>query len=833
MTNSMSTRETSRAGMSSRYDRFASIMLSIISVALLSSMLFPREGRAQTAPQSSTESGGLEEIVVTARKRSETAQDTPVSLIVLSPEQLNNYHIESIEGLQSATPQLSVGRTATGSGAQISLRGIGSNFSSVGIEQSVAVILDGAYYGTGRTLNEGLFDVKQIEILKGPQALFFGKNATAGVISVTTADPTEQFEADARIGDEFESKNVTAEGIISGPITNTLSVRVAVHVSDMFGGLLENRGGIDNYHTTDSVTGDVADHLAYPGDPDTPEEKQYLGRVTFKWTPVDNLSATLKLSGDSDKTNNPGWNAAEICAGPYMQNSPQTPCPRAFNVYQTNLPTDIAATGVPGAGDGGLYNLYRSWAVTGNVNYNLPYLDISSVNNFNYNKNSLLADYTYESPSVNPPFGWATEQSRWQGFSTEDRLLTKFDDPVNALFGILYQKTNFRFNQYPIFAGVANSAAPLPYEQYIAVEKDSVTAGQTESAYTQLIWKIVPTLELDGGARYIHETKDSDFVQPYAAPAIDPFVYIPNVPVNADQSFNNWSPEATLTWRPESNITAYAAYKTGYKSGGFSNSSIYGPHTEPGGLAFEPEKSKGFEAGLKTTWLDHQLLLNIIGYDYKFTDLQVDFYNSTQVSYVTTNAGGAKTDGVELETEWAPRIIKGLNLHGALNYNQARYTNFIGPCWDGQTAPEGCTYLGAGGAFSQDLTGKPTANAPLWTGTAGVDYQFSVTDALSAALSTNGRYYSASNASAFNAPLAQEGGYFMLDLSARLMAQDKRWEVALIGKNVTNKFHFNAVYDTGDAVGTGQPQAHGVESDETAFVEAPRTIELQFAWHYH
>jgi len=114
----------------------------------------------------------------------------------------------------------------------------------------------------------------------------------------------------------------------------------------------------------------------------------------------------------------------------------------SFPTTTPNLPTDIAATGLPGAGNGSLYNHYNSWSVTGTVNYALPWADLTSVNNFNYNRNAQLQENSFESPATNPPAGWATEFARWQGLSSEDRALTKFDFPLNALFGVYYQKTN-------------------------------------------------------------------------------------------------------------------------------------------------------------------------------------------------------------------------------------------------------------------------------------------------------------------------------------------------------------------------------------------------------
>src|SRR5579885_554696 len=135
---------------------------------------------ADAPPAADQDSGTLEQVIVTARKRAENIQNVPVAVTALSAEQLDRQALTSIEKIAATTPQLQVVRGSSGSGADLSLRGIGSSFTSIGIEQSVAVNIDGVYYGQGRIINEGFFDMKQVEILKGPQALFFGKNATAG-----------------------------------------------------------------------------------------------------------------------------------------------------------------------------------------------------------------------------------------------------------------------------------------------------------------------------------------------------------------------------------------------------------------------------------------------------------------------------------------------------------------------------------------------------------------------------------------------------------------------------------------------------------------------------
>lgn len=196
----------------------AAICASVQAIPAFAQDAAPQDAAPQdAAAQDSASSGGLQDIVVTARKRQESVQDVPVAVTALSAEMVQRQDLTSIEKIAARTPNLNVGRASNGSGAQLTLRGIGSSSTSIGIEQSVAIVVDGVYYGQGRIINEGFFDLGRVEILKGPQALFFGKNATAGVISLTTADPTATPEFKARAGYEFKAEQAQIELVGSGP----------------------------------------------------------------------------------------------------------------------------------------------------------------------------------------------------------------------------------------------------------------------------------------------------------------------------------------------------------------------------------------------------------------------------------------------------------------------------------------------------------------------------------------------------------------------------------------------------------------------------------------
>jgi len=795
---------------------------------------------AEPAPEAQ---GGLEDIVVTARKRVESVQDVPVAVTAISQQQIERQDLTSIEKIAAMTPNFTVGRASNGSGAQLTLRGIGSSSTSIGIEQSVAVVVDGAYYGQGRIIQEGFFDLGRVEILKGPQALFFGKNATAGVISLTTADPGSDREFIGRAAYEFEAQQLRLEAIGSGPLSDTLGLRIAVRGSKMYDGYFTNRATTQTYFTTaDFAT--VTPHTALPAAEDEPGEKELLGRVTLKWTPDDRLTATLKVSGDYNKVNNSSWNYVMFnCATGNSSLNPANPCREGFNVFQNNIPADIAQTFPFAKSDGRLFNRYKSYAITGTLNYELDDITLTSVTNYNWNNNRWACACDFQS-SAFPT--WATENSTWRAFSSELRALTTYDGPVNLLAGVLYQKTKRKFDQFITFAAIPtagvvagpdNPAANPAFNRYLATTKNSNTDGETIAVFGQVTWKLLENVEAAGGVRYTHETKDSFFSQPYVNPAFAG-IFRPGAASNvtANQTFNDWSPEATLTWKPTDDILVYGAYKTAYKSGGFSNGGINSAlSNDPlGDLTFDKEKARGFEAGIKTTLLDRQLRLNIVGYTYKYQDLQVDFFNSPIFAFQTLTAD-ARTKGIEVEFEYAPRALDGINIHGSINYNRARYTSFpFAPCYAGQTVAQGCNlqFNPAINAFTrQNLGGQTLSMAPEWAGTLGVSYERDLGSNLRFGASVDARYSDDYIASGFGQPDSRQNSYVNLDASVRIGSQDDRWEVAVLGKNLTNRFYVTGVVD-GPSTGSGTGTPAGVHADQLGFATLPRTVQVQLTVRY-
>jgi len=818
---------------------------------------------AFVAIDASTAQAQIETVVVTARKREENVQNIPIAVSTVSGAQIAKFNLTSVEQISQATPQLIISRGSSGSAADITMRGIGSSFENIGIEQSVSVNVDGVYYGQGRAINEGLFDVSNVQVLKGPQALFYGKNATAGALAVQTNDPTDQLEAFITAGYEFTAEEPYVEAVASGPVTDDFGLRLAVRFSNQFSGYLKQTAPAGIYTTIDAATFAV-NHYPTANPPDyLGGDQNTLARLTGKWNPISDLTVTLKGTFDRLLSNDNSTNVVNTyCPLGYAQSDPyHMPCTRSFAEPQPALPLAIAQIpgSIAGKEGGQDFEHYQSGTLYANLTYSTAKYTLTSTTAYQH----LINDWAGNQNFTAAPLVFADEHYVWNQFSTEERVNTTFDFPVNFSGGLYYQTTDLRFLQDVYFAESQNTAAPRPLDEFVSYNKNSGTVGHTYAAFGQVVWDILPNLEFTGGARYTQELKSSYFYQPYVNPFLTGLFiqYDPSNPatsVTADQHFHNLSPEATLTWKPEENLTLYAAWKEGYKSGGFSDSAILSTLTQPSDLQFKPEKAKGVEAGIKSIWLDNQLRLNVDAFDYLYSDLQVDFFNTPTFNYITLNAASARTEGFEYQAEYAPESIQGLILRLDGAYDDAHYGQFDAPCYPaGLTYEQGCNLLrviGSKGSYTfspncgtatnlcdfMNVTGGPTSLAPKWTTVLGEDYDTPVGNGLKLGIASDVRLSSGYTANPFPSGVAEkidhQSAYGMLDAVLSLSSENGFWEVSLIGRNLTNTFVATNTQGlplsggtTGCKVSICGPQ---LVSDQGAVVDDPRTVALQLTVHY-
>ncbi|MBI1180210.1 MAG: TonB-dependent receptor plug domain-containing protein, partial [Alphaproteobacteria bacterium] len=190
-------------------------------------------GHAEDNTGAGARKPATETIMVTARKTAETLQEVPVTVSVVGGKDLARFNYDKIENLTTRIPTLNVQTGGSGSGAQVTLRGVGSSNISDAFDSAVALNYDGVMISQMRVLQSAFFDVQQVEVLKGPQSLYFGKSASAGVISIKSANPTQDWEMGAKASYEFEEQGYTGEAYVSGPLNDKVGVRLAARYNNI------------------------------------------------------------------------------------------------------------------------------------------------------------------------------------------------------------------------------------------------------------------------------------------------------------------------------------------------------------------------------------------------------------------------------------------------------------------------------------------------------------------------------------------------------------------------------------------------------------------------
>lgn len=722
---------------------------------------------AQTGPQPAAT---LEEVTVTARRRQESLLNVPVVEQVVQAQTLQTFQVNQITDLPRLVPGLGMGTSLLSIGQLVSIRGIGTASQDPGVDQSVSLNIDGLSLTNGLAYNSALFDVGQVEVLKGPQSLFYGKSSPGGVIAITTADPSDHFELIGTGAYEFESIAPRGELIVSGPVTDTLKLR--------FAGMYQSAEGyFNNVATALPGTGAVTPSVSR-----APNSRDYMMRGTALWDPVSDFTARLKVNFAHDRAINAetsqcidaptGTHAGVPGFPPFMGDAPCT-ISRDLNLVfldPANFP-GILNDGVPFLETNQAYGTLEL-----NYHPSAP-ITLTSLTGY-YNLSSSSMVNPYETQHAGPFLGINNHFHR-RDFTQELRANSDFKGPVNFTAGALYQDGNVADN----VTVLGNSAYGLP-----SPVEDGVTPIdiRTYSAYGQLRWDIVRRLEFAAGLRYTDEKRTES-----------PFNYLTHQPTPVPVSELNpkrYSPEVTLTYKPTDEMTLFGAWKKAFKSGSFS---IATPAVANENNSFGDEKVNGGELGVKSLWFDRQLALNLAAFYYTYDGLQVGVISPPQAGVPviqTLNAATARTYGVDLDGRYQPAAVPRLGINYAMQWNVGSYTNFTNaPCWGGQTVALGCNQAfnpAVGGYTAQNLSGTPLIRAPRWSGSVGFDYEIPLQSGY-ALLLANSTQFSSTYVTylAVGRPNNDnfQGAFAKVDLSAALRSPADRWEVAVVGKNLNDK----------------------------------------------
>jgi iron complex outermembrane recepter protein len=753
-------------------------------------------------------------IIVQARKQSESLQEVPVTVTAIGSEALERYNVDQVADVVSRVPTLNVQVGGSGSGGTISLRGVGSSAISSAFDSAVAFDLDGIQVSTLRLVQAGFFDTAQIDVLKGPQSLFFGKSASAGVFAIRSADPTSRWSAGGKAGYEFEEQGYLVNGFVSGPITDTLGIRLAAQYTD----------------ATKYIR-------LQPGTPAVNQNRglrDFVGRLTLDWQPQERFRANFKLQYTKNENDgaigigdiNCGANgradeivlfqgAVAIPAGYDCNLTDERQfLPDAAPPLVGSIPSPSEARGRNGVPFGETdilfgrlkFDLDFSEALT--LSSVSGFLDLDAVDFDCYSYGGVGPAFTapalggaavgtiapalaaINGPGVPLGVGCSDPRNQLQLFSQEIRLTTDFDGPLNFMLGAFYESRQIVFDTAEQAVNIS-LIAPDPITGFTTdYDRRHETTTDAYSVFGNVIFDITDELELSGGIRYTKEDKVNTISVPFVHSFLGPgpaFVGSGFFSGPIEFSDDNFSPEVSLRYQATPDINLYASYKTGFKSGGIDTSalpsnslSVAALSGDFSGLIFDSETGKGGEVGVKSQFAGRSLTLNASVFYYVFDDLQVQNFNATTIQFVTSNAGQLTTKGVDINWGW-DTPVDGLSLSGTLAYTDAKYTAaFVQPGADGILG-------GAGSADDIDLDGRRASQAPEWAGNIAVDWTIPINDSFQVGLNGNVAYNDGYFTDESTFTDFFQDSFVTFDGSISIGHPDDKWKLSLVGVNLTNE----------------------------------------------
>lgn len=820
---------------------FGALPLAFGGAAIAAAQDVPAQQPAQFS------SGGVQEIIVTARRRDEASQDVPVVIAAVSQEDIARYNITTVSQVAKQVPGLMVGGNANTGAGVLNLRGIGSPSGSPATDQAVGIVVDGIFFSQANILRMGLRDLAGVQVLKGPQSLFFGKNSPAGVISIDTANPGDKFEASIRGGYEFANELKYAEGMISTPLTETLGIRVVGYYGESNGWFKNDAKPIPAVVVPASLGGTGESTLPGLGNDKVtswPHRKELFVRGTLAFESGDGaFDAKLKIAyGRQRQLGGLGaGNQFHSCANGAPQwvlalgSAGSRDCKLDRNFNEPLVNPEIAKFDARLAD--GVQHVNSSQLLT-SLSMNFQPSDtitISSTSGY-YKLKEFATGTTWLGDLANLQSLENVSIDQW---SQELRVLSSFDGPFNFLVGGYYQHIKNFHPGSSIWAPPASEVVGRK-DVFVFINHTNTMKVEAYSVFGQAILDLSSQIQITAGGRYSWENKSIKAIsQPYA---FNPNTF--EVAITPDEkSWKNFSPEVAIRYKPSPNTTFYGTYKKGFQSGGFDFGLgiISGGRTTLGDVSYDQVKVEGGEVGFKGILVDRQLSLDLALYHYKYQDLQVSAFDGETLTYRVTNAGTAVTKGVELSAQFEPRAVPGLQLRAAVNYGDQHYTSFENaPCFTGQTPAKGCAFratavdgkvmvrpiLPGETGNAQDLSGRPLTRSSKWSGNIGATYEHEIGGGLSFSISGDGNYRSSYTPDPSQNPRALQKGYWLLNATAALRGPEDKWELALIGTNLTQKLrvtHSFANALTGGRTGS----ATAFEGDFLGSVTEPRTVTIQ------
>ena len=767
------------------------------------------------AEEAGMSSGIMEELVVTARKREESFIDVPTSMALVTAEQLDAYDTQQLTELQYSVPNMYVQQT--NSGKQMSVRGLGNVSINQHFDQAVGFAVDGLSLQRSQTFELGYFDVERVEVLRGPQGSYFGRNTTAGLINVTTKGPTDEFEGSLTVGYEDETEEALYKFSVSGPISEDLGGRLALQYRDSEGWMSSTESPFWRS--------------------EQPAIKETLGRLTLEWTPSDNVLVTSKSSFTDFAMH--GTNVQFIDCSPAFHGFMGAALALGFINNVDDCEPDDRRSGSRGHPDG--FNgggdderTFEGFMQSVTVEWELA------------NEYMLVSVTGYQDAEMSAmfPASWyeligstAATDNEFDDFSQEFRLMSPEFDWGSYVAGVFYNTSDYRNIQGVDFILTSVTLGLLPFDG--SSRKEMNQDQKSYAIFGEVMWDLSEDWRLTLGGRYTRDEKDFSLVQtlgPLGSPfdSSHPAISTPFIGITAltswedfilegSDDYSDFTPSVTLEWNFSDNGSAYVSYKEGFKSGGFDqgvSSSGDGPELTdiPPGFSFDPEETQAIEVGLKLELPEQNILLSAAVFHQGFTDLQVQGYEPGEIvnpNLITRNAADSTSEGIELDMIW--QATDRLRINAALAYLDATYDEYTdSPCYGGQTEATGCFNR------QQDLSGETLVLAPKRTASLGFIYDAPLGDSgLELEIGGHVGYRSEVNVAASYQPGSQSDALTMVNASIAVKGQDDRWVVRLIGRNLLD-----------EAVLIHHQVGGAAPGSFIGAINPPRRVQAQFTFNF-
>ncbi len=707
----------------------------------------------------------LEEITVTARKRKESLQRTPIAVAAFSKADLEKRNLTNLMQVMSFIPNVTVSSTARGGGgpsANVYIRGVGQDDFLFTTDPGVGIYIDGVYFP--RTIGGvmDLLDLKRVEVLRGPQGTLFGKNTIGGAINIISAKPTGETGGMAEVTVGGYNRIDTRGNFDFPIIKDQLFAKISFST--------KNRDGYGN--RLDFATKKILDK-------GLGNQNQTAVRAAIRWLPSDRI--TVDISADYSK---------------WKQNSAPTvvtkiDISKAFPTLQWNEVIGIPS-GLPydsrflipgnvndsyGTGPNGVS--YDGWGVSGTVKWDLDDVVAKSITAYR----GFKTQFGRDGDGSPLPIVATNDKQKQHQFSEEIQFVgNSFDGRLHwQAGGFYFSEYDQDRNQVRLISGMYKALEALPgplssgfggagnfLNHFLDLDLDIFNEMRISSiaGFGQATFDITDKLSLTGGLRYTHEKKDYTLRHRRIASGL--FI-VPLTTVS--NSWNAATPMANLQYQWTDNIMSYVSFARGFKSGGFNGRPTESALVE----TFNPEYVSSYEIGVKSQFLDNRLRLNLDAFYMNYTDMQVNVIsfskNTGSLVLRTSNIGAARIKGVEMDFQAIP--IAGMRVGGNLGYLSFRI-NQLDPTVVGVTM------------------NSKGIRAPKWTMSAYAEYSWDIRNNGRFTVRGDWTYESASFSDITNTPSIIRKAHSIFNARLSYQMLQGQWEISLFGSNLTDKRFINS-----------------------------------------